>query len=382
MKKPFSIGIVCYPSLGGSGVIASEIASGLARRGHKVHVLSTARPARLDDAPGLRFHHVAVPPYPLFEHAPYVLALATKIADVARAEHLDVVHLHYGVPHATSGWLAKQLLGASAPKFVVSLHGTDVTRVGLEHAYRELTCAAITASDGVTVPSEFLRREAIERLGVPESKAIEVIPNFVDADHFTVPAVRDLEPFVGPFGAAIEGPILFHVSNFREVKRVGDLVEVLARVRRHLPGARLVVVGDGPERPKAEARAEALGVEDAVVFLGRRPEFASLLRHADAFVLPSETESFGVAALEALSCGVPVVGYRVGGLPELVTEDVGRLVAPFDVDALAQATLAVVSDRSLRAAMGAAARARVIARFRREPALDRYEAYFERICGW
>lgn len=379
MTQPLSIGIVCFPSLGGSGVIASEIAVGLARRGHEVHLLASARPARATPHERLHFHEIATPDYPVFEHAPYTLALATTIAGVARAHRLDVLHVHYAVPHAVSAWLARQLLGTSAPRLVTSLHGTDVTRVGADPAYREVTAAAVAASDAVVVPSDFLRREAHARLGLPASCRVDVLPNFVDTEHFSPPGTREPGRLGALFGDREPGPYLVHVSNFREVKRVRDLVDVLARVRRSVP-ARLVLVGDGPERAHVEAHAAALGLTPHVVFLGRRRDFVEDLRHADVFVLPSESESFGVAALEAMSTGVPVTGYRVGGLPELVTGDVGRLVEPFDLDALADATLAILRNPSLRDELGRAARARALAAYRREPALDRYDSYFRALA--
>jgi L-malate glycosyltransferase len=383
VSRPYSIGVVCYPSLGGSGVVASELALGLAERGHRVHLVATALPSRVAPSERLVFHEVTVPGYPLFEHAPYSLALASKIVEVADHHQLDVLHVHYAVPHAASAYLARQLLGKAAPRLVTSLHGTDVTWVGAHPSYRPITCFAIAASDAVTAPSDYLRREARHRLGLAAEVAIEVVPNFVDTDHFAPPAPRDRRRLAALFPAsddAGEGPILFHVSNFRPVKRVGDLFEVLARVRRALP-ARLVLVGDGPERAAAEARAAALGLSRQVCFLGRRAEFADLLGAADAFVLPSETESFGVAALEALSAGVPVFAYRVGGLPEVVAADVGRLVEPYDVDALARAIVESLASTAARDTLGAAARAHVLERFRRQPAIDRYEAIFRRVRG-
>jgi N-acetyl-alpha-D-glucosaminyl L-malate synthase BshA len=262
---------------------------------------------------------------------------------------------------------------------VTSLHGTDVTWIGADPAYREITCLAVASSDGVTTPSASLRDQARSRLGLPARVAIEVIPNFVDTDRFCPAERRDRARLSALFPSDHDGgPVLFHVSTFRAVKRAGDLLEVLARLRRELP-ARLVAVGDGPERHAVERHAAAMGLGDHVRFLGKRADFVELLRHADAFVLPSQTESFGVAALEALSAGVPVFGYRVGGLPEVVADGVGRLVAPFDVDALAAAVLESVGSSGLHERMAAAARAHVLAHFRREPAIDRYQAYFRDI---
>ena len=382
-RRELAIGIVCYASLGGSGVVAADLAAGLAGRGHRVHVIASAPPSRpLPASERLAFHAVPVAEYPLFEQAPYELALAAAIVDVAAVQRLDIVHVHYGVPHAASAYLARQALGEAAPRIVTTLHGTDVTRVGAHPSYRSITRFTVAASDALTVPSEFLRLAATRLLAGNGAPPIEVIANFVDTDRFAPPPERDRSRldalFAAGGGNAATGPVLFHVSNFRPVKRVGDLLEVLARLRRHLP-ARLVLVGDGPERPAAAARTRALGLDDCVTFLGQRTDFADALRHADAFLLPSEIESFGVAALEALSCGVPVFGYRVGGLPEVVVDGVGTLVAPGDVDALADALRAVLVDSVRHADMARAARAHAVAGFGRDAALDRYEACYRRV---
>lgn len=387
MSHALAIGMVCYPSLGGSGVIASELAVGLTQRGHRVHVIASAPPSRpLPKCDRLFLHEVAVSDYPLFEHPPYALALASTIVTVANDHQLDLVHVHYAVPHAASAYLARQVLGRSAPRVVTTLHGTDVTRVGADPSYQSITRFTVATADGLTVPSEFLRREAHRLLGLPEEPPIEVIPNFVDTDHFAPATSRDRTRFDELFTAAVGepvergGPILFHVSNFRTVKRVADLIAVLARVRAHVP-ARLLLVGDGPERAQAAQRARDLGVAKSVCFLGKRADFVEYLKHADAFVLPSESESFGVAALEALSAGVPVFAYRVGGLPEVVTDAVGCLVEPFDVDALADAVLDVVIDPAKHARLSHAARAHAVAHFRSAPAFERYEAYYRRVLG-
>jgi N-acetyl-alpha-D-glucosaminyl L-malate synthase BshA len=267
---------------------------------------------------------------------------------------------------------------------VTTLHGTDVNRVGVDPSYRSITRFTVAQAEGITVPSDALRREARTLLEIPPTVPIEVIPNFVDTEHFAPAPVRDRAHLGRHFPETVPGdedaPVLFHVSNLRAVKRVIDLVEVLARVRKERP-ARLVLVGDGPERPSVEARAEALGVTGSVALVGRRPEFARDLRHADAFVLTSESESFGVAALEALSSGVPVFGYRVGGLPEVVTADVGQLVPPFDVDALARAVLESLRDPNRHAERSRAARLRALTHFRPEPALEHYETYYHRVLA-
>jgi L-malate glycosyltransferase len=385
MTRPISIGIVCFPSLGGSGIVATELAVGLSQRGHRVHVIASAPPSRtLPTCERLFLHEVSVPSHPALQYAPYAMALASSLVAIAADHGLDVIHVHYAVPHAAAAYLARQVLGADAPRIVTTLHGTDVTQIGSDPSYRSITRFTVARSDGVTVPSEFLKTEAYLKLGLPQETGIDVIPNFVDAEHFAPTDRRDPARFDAMFESAGAdpadrgAPVLFHVSSFRPVKRVCDLVEVLARVRRH-KRARLMLVGDGPERQRLMQRARELEVHRSVCAVGTHAEFVDYLRHADAFVLPSESESFGVAALEAMSCGVPVVAYRVGGLPEVITPDEGRLVAPFDVDALAAAALEIISDEGLRSTLGTNARARVLAHFRRERAIDRYESHYRRV---
>jgi L-malate glycosyltransferase len=384
MTRPMTIAVVCYPGLGGSGVVASELALGLAERGHHIHVVASALPERLHalNGHGIQFDLVEVPTSPVFEHGPYDVAVASHLVELARKTPLDLVHLHYAVPHAASALLVGSILGAAAPAMVTTLHGTDVTRLGTHPSLHAVTSFALAACDGLTAPSHYLRELAAERFGLPAER-IEVINNFVDLDRFAPPARRDRTS--GELGAlfppsAGDGPILFHVSNLRPIKRPLDLIDVLVRVRRTLP-ARVVLVGDGPERDAVAARARELGVSDAVRLLGRRDDFAELLGHADGFVLPSESEGFGVAALEAMAAGVPVFGYRVGGLPEVVAEGTGALVPCCDVDALAAAVVAGVGDRAARDAMGKAARARAEHGFGRDAAVTRYESYFRRVLA-
>jgi len=385
MSAPLSIGIVCFPSLGGSGIVATELAVGLSQRGHSVHVIASAPPSRtLPTFERLFIHEVSVPGHPALQYPPYGLALTSSLVSLSTDHGLDVVHVHYAIPHAASAYLARQVLGPKSPRMVTTLHGSDVTQIGSDPRYLPTTRFSVAQSDGITVPSEFLKAETYRRLGLPPSLPIEVIPNFVDTEHFTPAASRDRARFDAIFESAggdpadRGAPVLFHVSSFRPVKRVTDLVDVLARVRRH-GRARLMLVGDGPDREQLMAHARDLGLTRNICLVGTHAEFVEYLRHADAFVLPSENESFGVAALEALSCGVPVVAYRVGGIPEVVTPDVGRLVAPKDVDALAAAALELLTNDTLRDALGRAARARVLDRYRRETAIDRYEAHYRRV---
>jgi N-acetyl-alpha-D-glucosaminyl L-malate synthase BshA len=332
VTRALGIAVVCYPGLGGSGVIASELARGLAGRGHRVVVLATSRPSRAGD---VAFERIDVPSSPVFEHAPYDVAVASHLVELCRREVIDIVHLHYAIPHAASGLLASHVLGADAPAMVVTLHGTDVTRLGAHPELHPVTAFALAAAAGITTPSRFLRGEAAACFGLPADR-IQVISNFVDVSRFAPPAQRDRR-LAALFGDDDGGPILFHTSNFRPIKRPLQLLDVLARVREKVP-ARLVLVGDGPEHASARAHATALGLDDATRFLGRREDTEGLLAHADGFVLTSESESFGVAALEAMAAGVPVYGYRVGGLPEVVGVG-GTLVASGDVDALAAAIL-------------------------------------------
>jgi L-malate glycosyltransferase len=385
MTRPLTIAIVCYPGLGGSGVVASELAIGLAARGHRIHVVTTAVPERLRNGRGggVLFERVDVPSSPVFEHAPYDVAVASHLVELARREPIDLIHLHYAVPHAASGMLVRQVLGSRTPAFVATLHGTDVTRLGAHPSMHAVTAFALAACDGITAPSQFLRGAAAERFGLADDR-IEVIPNFVDLERFSPPGRHaghgELAALFadGP-GAGDVGPILFHVSNFRPIKRPLDLVEMLLRVRRELP-ARAVLVGDGPGREAVAARAAELGLSDAIRLLGRRDDFADLLGEADGFVLPSESEGFGVAALEAMSAGVPVFGYRVGGLPEVVVDGTGALVPCGDVDALAAAVVAGVRDRARRDVMGEAARAHA-AGFGTGAAIARYETYFRAVLA-
>jgi N-acetyl-alpha-D-glucosaminyl L-malate synthase BshA len=311
----------------------------------------------------------------VFEHGPYCLAVASQIVDLVRREPIDVLHVHYAVPHAASALLAAQVLGDAAPARLITLHGTDATRLATHRGVNPVTGFAIAACDAITVPSHYLRREAAERYELPAAR-IQVIPNFVDLERFP-PAPR--APGDGPRAEPGE-PVLFHVSNFRPIKRPVDLAEVLAHVRRTLP-ARMVLVGDGPEREAVEARAAALGVAGAMTFLGRRTDFAGPLARADAFVLTSESESFGVAALEAMAAGVPVFGYRVGGLPEVVCADAGALVPLGDPAALAAAIVEGLRDPARRDAMGRAARRCAEAEFSAPRAIAAYEACYRRLAA-
>ena len=374
------IGITCYPTYGGSGAVATELGIALAHRGHEVHLISYASPFRLRHfAEHVFFHEVDISSgaYPLLEYFPYDLALAVKQHEVAHREHLDVLHVHYAVPHATAAFLAKQMLANERDlKVVTTLHGTDITLVGQARSFFTITKFSIERSDAVTAVSEYLRQET-DRAFDCRACGIEVIPNFVNLQEYfpTEAAPR-------PEFAPASKKLVMHVSNFRPVKQVPEVVRVFARIRSAVPSV-LVLVGDGPERPEAEAEAERLGVQDAVFFLGKLDTVADLLQAADLFLLPSTSESFGLAALEAMACGVPVVASRVGGLPEvIVDEQSGWLVppGPHATEAMTERGVAALTDGGLwrRIREGAVARARDFALDRVVP---QYEALYRRLAG-
>lgn len=384
---PLRIGITCYPTTGGSGIIGTEIGLELARRGHQVHFICSELPERLrrelgpdERAPGIFFHRVEIRDYPLPHLGPYPLALAGQLAGVAEAEQLELLHVHYAIPHATSAFLARQMLearGQRAPRIITTLHGTDITRVGSDPSLREVNRFSLLRSDGLTVPSAFLQRAALERLALPAATPIEVIPNFVDTDRF-----RPAERRAAPASATAARPrVLIHSSNFRPLKRIEDVVRIFAGVQQLMP-SRLVLVGDGPERPRIESLVAELGLGEHVQFLGMQLEVVAALQEADVFLLPSTTEGFGLAALEALSCGVPVVASRVGGLPEVVDEgETGFLCPPRDVAAMTAAVLRLFRDPELHQRMSQKGRATVVKEWRQEPRVAQYEAYYHQILS-
>jgi N-acetyl-alpha-D-glucosaminyl L-malate synthase BshA len=371
------IGISCYPTFGGSGVVATELAMALASAGDEVHVLSYALPSRLAlVSPNLFFHEVVVPHYPLFEYPPYSLALASKMAEVARFQGLDLLHVHYAVPNAISAILARSIVAPRPLPVVTTLHGTDVTLIGNDPSYLETTRWAVISSDAVTAVSEWLRKKTVEQLCVEETP-IEVIPNFIEPERFE--AVRHLP---GARRWAKPGEkILIHVSNFRPVKRVMDVLEVYLRVRERMP-ARLLFLGDGPDRAKVEARCREVGCCDGVVFLGNHPAVEEILHGADLFLLPSAGESFGLAALEALSCEVPVIAADAGGVPEVIEEGVDGLLFPVgDVDAMARGAIELLSDPERHRAFARRGRERAVARFSEAAIVARYRALYERVLA-
>ena len=368
------IGITCYPTYGGSGAIATELGIALAERGHEVHFITYQQPFRLPSfLPRVYFHEVDVGRYPLFEYPPYDLALAVRMHEVVRAHGLDLLHCHYAIPHATSAWIAKEMRRqeGSDIRVLTTLHGTDITIVGQDPSFHSITKFSIERSDGLTTVSEYLRDETRSAFGCTACR-IEVIHNFID------PAVYDrelypprLRPQVGPGRR-----VLMHVSNFRAVKRVRDVVGVFAQVQKEIPSV-LVMVGDGPDRSAAEAEARRLGVDADVFFLGKIDVVAPLLAEADLFLLPSQNESFGLSALEALASGVPVIGTKAGGMPEVVRDgQTGYLCPVGDVDAMARAALSLLADDSKWRAMSEAAARDARERFSRDDVVTRYEQFY------
>jgi len=366
------IGIVCYPTVGGSGAVAAELGKQLAARGHEVHVISYRMPFRLGDFQhNICFHEVDVSSYPLFEYPPHDLALAVKMAEATREHGLELFHVHYAIPHAIAGFLAQQLLGDRAPRMLTTLHGTDITIVGQDRSFFEITRFGIERSDGVTAVSEFLRRMTVEEFQV--ARPIDVVPNFVDLESY--PHERaDRRGLASP-----EQRVVLHVSNFRPVKRVLDVVRIFERVTREIDAV-LLMVGEGPERSSAQALVRRLGLLDRVRFLGTQHEIAEIAGMADVFLLPSELESFGLSALEAMACGVPVVGSDAGGLPEVVRHaESGYLLPVGDVEGMAARAIEILRDDERRRAMGAAARHRVESLFDAERVVGQYEAVYARI---
>jgi L-malate glycosyltransferase len=377
------IGIVCYASVGGSGIVATELAKSLAERGHAVHVLSTDTPFRLGSyQPGLTFHRVRTPAYPLFREPQYVIALANRMVQVAREQGLDIIHAHYAVPHATAAYLARQILQragtGSVPRIITTLHGTDITLVGSDHSYAETVAFSIDMSDGVTAVSSSLRQDTYTALSV--QKPIAVIPNFLDCDVYQRIQAAPLRARYCPPGCE---KLLIHLSNFRPVKRVPMVVQVFARITKRVP-SRLLLVGDGPDLAPALDEAKALGISHLVEALGEQDQIIPLLSIADLFLLPSAQESFGLAALEAMACEVPVVASRVGGLHEVIEHGVtGFLRDPSDVDGMAEDGIRLLTDPELHARVAAAGRRSVRKRFCRDLIVPQYENFYtEILANW
>jgi N-acetyl-alpha-D-glucosaminyl L-malate synthase BshA len=374
-----NIGIVCYASVGGSGVVATELAKALAARGHSVHLVSSDTPFRLNEFHAdLTFHRVHTPAYPLFREPQYVLSLANKLVQVGREFKLDIVHAHYAIPHATAALLARQVLESAGrpPRVVTTLHGTDITLVGNDPSFSEIVAFSIEQSDGVTAVSQSLREATHRELGV--RREISVIPNFLDCDVFRridVPHLRRR------FTAEGTAKVVIHVSNFRPVKKIDAVMAVFERIARSVP-ARLLLVGDGPELASVYRLSRELGITHLVDALGSQEAVIPLLSAADVFLLPSAQESFGLAALEAMACEVPVVASSVGGLPEVIEHGrTGFLHAPDDLDGMAASAVAVLEDESLHQKIAQAARAQVSHTFCVDRIVPLYEEHYRRVGG-
>jgi N-acetyl-alpha-D-glucosaminyl L-malate synthase BshA len=376
------IGITCYPTYGGSGVVATELGIELAAQGHEVHFISYSQPFRLsgrDD--GIFYHEVPVSSYPLFEFPPYDLALASRMAEVAEFCKLDLLHVHYAIPHSVSALLARQMLAVRGQRlpFVTTLHGTDITLVGLDRSYLPITRYSIQESDGVTSISTYLKEKTVADFGV--TRPIEVVPNFVNCNVYTPIADADARAAERERFAAPGEALLLHLSNFRPVKRVVDVVKIFARVVEQIP-ARLILIGDGPDRSAAEWLAHDLGIHPRIHFLGKQDRVHTLLPLADLMLMPSELESFGLAALESMACRVPAIATRVGGVPELIDDGVTGLLYPVgDVEAMAAGALALLKDRERLEAMREAARKTAQTRFCSTLVIPRYVDYYKSILA-
>jgi N-acetyl-alpha-D-glucosaminyl L-malate synthase BshA len=366
------IGITCYPTYGGSGVVATELGKELASRGHDVHFISYALPIRLTMTDHIYFHEVEVLTYPLFEYPPYDLVLATKMAEVMTRFDLDILHVHYAIPHSISAYLAKKMLTDRVVPFVTTLHGTDITLVGNDRSYLPITRFGIEQSDAVTAVSDYLKQRTIQEFQI--RRHVDVVPNFVDCNVYGPAVDRSRR---SRFAADDEG-ILIHISNFRPVKRVEDVVSIFASVRKRTK-ARLLMVGDGPERPKAEWLAHTHGILDDVTFVGKQNDMSELLAISDILLLPSELESFGLVALEAMACEVPVIATRVGGIPEVVRDGTDGFLYPVgDINGMAEGCLSILKDARFREAVGKSAREHATREFCASKIVLQYEELYRR----
>jgi L-malate glycosyltransferase len=369
------IGITCYPTYGGSGVIATELGKGLALRGHQVHFISYALPFRLNAfVENVVFHEVEMSSYPLFEFPLYTLALASKMVEVAKFEHLDLLHVHYAIPHASSAYLAKQMInGSQKLKISTTLHGTDITLVGLEPSFLPLVKFSIEESDGVTAVSRFLKEKTLTNYDI--NKEIEVIPNFVDTKLF-----KPMQDNCIRKRLAAEGEkILIHTSNFRQVKRVPDVIKIFDIVQKEIP-SKLLLVGDGPERSDCERLARQLDLTDKIKFLGKQEGLVEILSCSDLFLIPSQSESFGLAALEAMACGLPVISSSVGGLPELVRHNETGFIAEIgDVERMAKYAIDLLTNDKKYKMFSGNSRERAVDVFDISKVIPMYEAHYERI---
>jgi N-acetyl-alpha-D-glucosaminyl L-malate synthase BshA len=369
------IGITCYPTYGGSGVVATELGKALARRGHSVHFISYAMPIRLSGyQDNIVFHEVEIANYPLFDFPLYTLALASKMVEVAAYEKLDLFHCHYAIPHATSAYLAKKMLNRPDIKVITTLHGTDITLVGLEPSFLPVMKFSIEQSDGVTAVSRFLREKTLTNYGI--DKEIEVIPNFIDGDKYSRQPSESIRAHFAPNGEKV----LVHTSNFRAVKRVADVVRIFHEVQKKIPSV-LLIIGDGPDRSPCEQLTRDLGIQAKVRFLGKQVEIIPILSIADLFLMPSQSESFGLSALEAMACEVPVISSSVGGLPELqVHGQTGFIAEIGDIDRMSRYATDLLGNPAKHKLFADAARKRAL-EFESGKIVGDYERYYQRVLN-
>lgn len=376
-SRRLKIGIVCYPTPGGSGVVATELGKSVAELGNDVHFITSGHPSRLREfSERIYLHKVETGDYPLFQqHTPYALSLAVKIREVADQYALDLIHVHYAIPHATSAFLAREMLAPRRLPTITTLHGTDITLVGVMPSFYEITRFSISVSDYITTVSEFLREETVSEFHI--EKPIEVIHNFVDTEEFRPACDPHVRARFAPDGTRV----LMHVSNFRKVKNIPVIVDIFCGVRERVP-SRLVLIGDGPEREAIERLVVERGIRDEVCFLGDQGDVATLLPAADVFMLPSEHESFGLAALEAMSCAVPVIGSNIGGLPEVIVDgETGYLCGPHDVSCMIDLVSKLLQDEPRRLEMGKRARERAAGTFGRSAIVERYLDAYRRVLA-
>ncbi|HEY9186778.1 MAG TPA: N-acetyl-alpha-D-glucosaminyl L-malate synthase BshA [Ignavibacteria bacterium] len=365
------IGITCYPTYGGSGVIATELGKSLAKRGHSIHFISYAIPMRLDSfIENIYYHEVEMTNYPLFEFPLYTLAVTSKMVEVAKYEKLDLLHVHYAIPHATSAFLAKQIINDNKVKVITTLHGTDITLVGLEPSFLPLIKFSIENSDGVTAVSRFLKEKTITNYNI--EKEIEVIPNFVDTDLYKPSKSLENRKLI----AKLEEKILIHVSNFRPVKRVQDVIKIFNLVSKKIP-SKLILVGDGPDRSDCEKLCRELNICDKVKFLGKQTALVDILSISDLFLIPSQSESFGLAALEAMSCGLPVISSSIGGLPELIVHgETGYIAEIGDIERMAKYAVDLLTSESKYKYFSENSRKRAVEKFNINAITQMYEHYY------
>lgn len=371
-----NIGIACYPTFGGSGVVATELAKTLAKKGHNIHMLSYARPARLDTLEtGITYHEVSINSYPLFDYPPYALALASQMVNLIEYEDLDLLHVHYALPHATSAYLAKQIMSEREVHvpIITTLHGTDITLVGRDPSYKHVVEFSIDKSDGVTAVSEYLKKETYEYFDIQQD--IKVIPNFIDLDRFRKSNKSHFKKAICPNGEKV----VVHVSNFRKVKRVPEVITVFSKILESGIEAKLLLVGDGPDRQKAEQQCRDLGICEQVRFLGKLDQVEEVLSIADLFLIPSGSETFGLAALEAMSCSVPVISSNIGGLPEVnVHGKTGYLCDLDDVDCMAKYAVEVLSNSDLHTEMAENAREHAKS-YNQDKIVGQYEQFYKEV---